>query len=305
MTIQDLAPFMFSAERMEFLLKAEIQTVTINIQGALEKTQSSSNVIMPRSMLPPPPVGQPMEPIKEKEKEKEEEKEKEQEQIYESINYNEVKYVIKESNSISKDSSSSSSSSSNIFFPKEKDKLFWCFYIMKNGLEEYKELGQTNIVIEKKIKIEYIELLRTRKALLKAHKMAPLSHVENALLNEFRIDMKTFLALCVCENLPMIYIHKSTYYELCLDDEMGDSEEQNIHTITQFDEPLKHGYSFGNKDNVKNLYKIDNLNKPLKALSAYKLDELLDMCHKLGHKMVDKKETKQQLYEYIVQIMGV
>jgi hypothetical protein len=188
------------------------------------------------------------------------------------------------------------------FFPKEKDKLFWCFYIMRHGLEEYQALGKTNVVIEKKIKIEYIELLRTKKQLLKAHKMAPLTHIENELLNEPKIDLKTFLALCVCDNLPMIYVHKKTYYALSLDDSVSDSVSgtEKFHIITRFDEPLKYGYRFGTKDCVKSFYKIDNLNKPLRALSAYKLDELMDMCHKLGMTTI-KKQTKQEMYEFIVQ----
>jgi hypothetical protein len=184
------------------------------------------------------------------------------------------------------------------FFPKEKDKLFWCFYIMRHGVEEYQALGKTNVVIEKKIKIEYIELLRTKKQLLKAHKMAPLTQIENELLNEPKIDLKTFLALCVCDNLPMIYVHKKTYYELNLDDSVSGTEK--CHIITRFDEPLKYGYRFGTKDCIKAFYKIDNLNKPLRALSAYKLDELMDMCHRLGMTTI-KKQTKQEMYEFIVQ----
>ena len=60
-------------------------------------------------------------------------------------------------------------------------------------------------------------------------------------------------------------------------------------------------YKIQNKEITQTLYKIDNLNKPLKAMSAYKVDELLDMCHKLGISMSDKKETKQDLYQKIVQ----
>ena len=191
---------------------------------------------------------------------------------------------------------------SSMFIPREKDKLFWCFYIMKNGLEEYKNLGHINIVIEKRIKIEYIEFLRTQKLLLKSHKMAPLTHVENFLLNESKIDMKTFLALCVSESLNMIYIHKNTYYELDLekDDTQGtDSSETMVHVVTQFDSPLIHGYKLTNKHIRDGLYKIDNLNKPLKAISSYKLSELMDICKKLGIGL-DVKPSKKDMYNSIV-----
>ena len=52
--------------------------------------------------------------------------------------------------------SSSSSPKGDTFFPEVHDSLFWSFYIMKNGQEEYESLGKINIVIERKIKIEYI-----------------------------------------------------------------------------------------------------------------------------------------------------
>jgi hypothetical protein len=191
---------------------------------------------------------------------------------------------------------------SDIFFPREKDKLFWCFYIMKHGIEGYLNFGTINIVIEKKLKIEYIELLRNKKQLLKDNKIAPLSHVENFLLNEFRIDMKTFLALCVYENLNMIHVHKNTYYELLLDDHLDENSE--VHIITRFDEPLKYGYKLGKRDSIKDLYKIENLNKPIKAMTSYKLDELVDICKKLKIVTGLKKENKKDFYEYIVQAIS-
>ena len=45
----------------------------------------------------------------------------------------------------------------NIFIPREKDTLFWCFYIIKNGDIKYETLYNKNEVIEKQIKITYIE----------------------------------------------------------------------------------------------------------------------------------------------------
>ena len=299
MTIQDLVPFMFSIERMDYLKTEQ-----------LKKTQiiPPKKMLMPRSMLPPSLFEKDsfeyIEPIKtiksimNKELLENEESLEDimnnlksippttpPQTLYKTIVKNTIHDKIK----------------SNYFFPKEKDQLFWNFYIMKHGMEEYNSLEYKNIVVEKKIKIEYIELLRTKKQLLKEHKMATLSHIENFLLNEIKIDLKTFLALCVCENLPMIYIHKNTYYELFLDDISYNDDKIPMYTITKFDEPLKYGYKIENKEITKNLYKIDNLNKPLKAMSAYKVDELLDMCHKLGISMSDKKETKQDLYQKIVQ----
>ena len=53
------------------------------------------------------------------------------------------------------------------------------------------------------------------------------------------------------------------------------------------------------------LYKIDNVNKPIKIISSYKLQELIDICNKLAieiiNKDTNKKKTKNELYEAIIQ----
>ena len=36
----------------------------------------------------------------------------------------------------------------DFFIPYEKDKLFWCFYIFKNGLADYEIMENKNIVKE-------------------------------------------------------------------------------------------------------------------------------------------------------------
>ena len=204
---------------------------------------------------------------------------------------------------VNKDESSSSSSSSqgDTFFPDVHDSLFWSFYIMKNGQEAYESLGKINIVIERKIKIEYIERFRESKQVLKSYKTAPLTHLENILLNEKQIDIKTLIALCVIEGISFMYIYKNTYFEMNIDAD----ESTQIHAIVRMDMPTKYGYKIiqDSKPIRESFYKIDNMNKPLKSMSAYKLDELVVFCNKLGMASVNdgKKANKKCLYEILVQ----
>ena len=199
------------------------------------------------------------------------------------------------------ESSSSTSPKGDTFFPDVHDSLFWSFYIMKNGQEAYESLGKINIVIERKIKIEYIERFREGKQVLKTYKCAPLTHLENVLLNEKQIDIKTLIALCVIEGLSFIYIYKNTYFEMNIDAD----ESTQIHAIVRIDMPTKYGYKIIQdvKPTRESFYKIDNMNKPLKSMSAYKLDELVIFCNKLGMTMDKdgKKANKKCLYEMLVQ----
>ena len=204
---------------------------------------------------------------------------------------------------VNKDESSSTCSSSkgDTFFPNVHDSLFWSFYIMKNGQEAYESLGKINKVIERKIKIEYIERFRESKQVLKTYKTAPLTHLENVLLNEKQIDIKTLIALCVIEGISFMYIYKNTYFEMNIDAD----ESTQIHAIVRMDMPTKYGYKIiqDAKPIRESFYKIDNMNKPLKSMSAYKLDELVVFCNKLGMTSHNdgKKINKKSLYEMLVQ----
>ena len=60
----------------------------------------------------------------------------------------------------------------SIFCPLEKDALFWCFYIMRNGDTSYEMLEHKNIIVEKKLKIEYVEKIRKEKQTVKTYKFA-------------------------------------------------------------------------------------------------------------------------------------
>ena len=200
---------------------------------------------------------------------------------------------------------------------KEKDSLFWSFYIMVNGDVAYELLKPIHLVQEKKIKIEYIEKLRQNKVLLKQHKFASLVHIENQLLNETKIDLNTFFSLCVLENINIFYVYKRTFYELVLDDSKHTFIVYRNNNNNNNNNFLKYTFekiTMGSNSEIiekyrKELYKIDVLNKPLKAHSSYKLQELVEICNKLHlditNKETNKPKKKQELYEALVQNLNL
>ena len=189
----------------------------------------------------------------------------------------------------------------SIFIPREKDTLFWCFYLMKHGDVNYEMLENKNILTEKKLKIEYVEKIRKEKQTVKTYKFATLTHIENNLANENQLDVNTFLTLCAIENLNVLFVKNKTYYELL----MNDSNE--LHTVH-----LLQNYKYGHEINPSGaeqikltLYKLDNIDKPIKSMSGYKLSELIEICEKLAiniiNKETNKSKGKKELYEAIVQ----
>jgi len=196
--------------------------------------------------------------------------------------------------------------------PKERDTLFWCFYIMANGLEAYQQLPSRNIVVEKQMKIAYIDKFRENKTIIKTHRLAPLSHVENLLLNEQCIDMKTFHALCVLDGVSCIFTFGKCYHEINIDSDSDldadeDEDIANIHTIVSNSAVNEHKkYSYKPATTMKDvhlvrntLFHVDNLSKPIKAMSSYKVDELINMCNRLNIE-VEPKLKKKDLYERVV-----
>jgi hypothetical protein len=73
-------------------------------------------------------------------------------------------------------------------------------------------LDNINIVFEKKLKIDYVEKIRKEKQIVKLYKFATLTHLENQLANEEKIDLNTFFTLCAIENINVLYVCKKTYF---------------------------------------------------------------------------------------------
>jgi hypothetical protein len=188
-----------------------------------------------------------------------------------------------------------------LFIPREKDTLFWCFYLMKHGDVKYEMLEYKNILTEKTLKIEYIEKIRKEKQTVKTYKFATLTHIENNLANENQLDVKTFLTLCAIENLNILFVKNKTYYELLMNDT---NELHTVHLLQNY----KYGHEInptGAKQIKTTLYQLDNIDKPIKSMSGYKLSELVEICEKLAldiiNKETNKSKNKKELYEAIIQ----
>ena len=50
---------------------------------------------------------------------------------------------------IDKNKNNNKNNNNNIFIPKEKDSLFWCFFLIKNGHLNYELMENKNIITEK------------------------------------------------------------------------------------------------------------------------------------------------------------
>ena len=207
---------------------------------------------------------------------------------------------------------------------KSKDLLFWFFYKVYS-LEYNKNnfFDNSNFLIEKNFKIDSIEKLK-QSNLLRKYKLSK-SFIENDLLNEKKISLSTFKVLCEYYELNICYVKNRTYHLISnydLDDDNNNDnndnndnkdikenyivDDRNFYIMYNNDDEFKlsENVEFNKKEliNIKNKYiEIDNIIKPLKSVSAYKLKELQEMSVKLNINIEEsgKKKTKQILYNGI------
>ena len=222
-----------------------------------------------------------------------------------------VSINVEKSNKNNKNRILSEKTKETMYKPKQKDSLFWCFYILKNGFSNYEmEINNQYFVVEKTEKFKYIELLRKNKDLLKIHKIKPLTELEDDLANKDKISIKTFFALCAIEKINVLMINKRKVYELlCYD--IDESHPFNI--IHRNNQTYDHSIELDPTPEIiqkyrETYYMMSSFDATLKSMGSYKLDELLDLCKKLDinieqnmNKTEDKKKiTKKDIYELLV-----
>ena len=212
--------------------------------------------------------------------------------------------------SMKNNSNNSNNINNQKFYPKEKDTLFWCFYIIKNGHSTYESLYSKNDVLATQMKIEYIEKIRKQKQIVKTYKFDTLTNIESNLANDKLLNVKTILTLCAIENINVLIVNNKSYYELLMND------TNDVYVITCLENKSKgqyektYGFEICQKEfvdlNIKpTLYRVDNIDKPIKAISSYKVDDLIEICNKLAIEttqlVTGKTKTKKDLYESIIQ----
>ena len=194
-----------------------------------------------------------------------------------------------------------------MYKPKQKDSLFWCFYILKNGFFNYEmEINNQYFVVEKSEKFKYIELLRGNKDILKLHKIKPFTELEDDLANKDKISIKTFVALCIFENINILLVNNRKIYELlCTDID----EKHPIHVVHRNNKTYEHSIELDTTNEIIQKYRdtyytMNNFETTLKSMGSYKLDELIDLCKKLNINIEEEKGkqkmTKKDIYNLLV-----
>ena len=148
--------------------------------------------------------------------------------------------------------------------------------------------------LEKETKYKWIDVFRGRKELFKPIKISR-NVVEDELANAKAITMATVKALCHLNDVNVFYVDDKKYYEITT------NSEKPFYLIEKVDG------RYGLKEKIpiekveyyrEHYWKLENLDKPLKAVSSYKASELKDICKRLHIESSDM--TKPKMYEKIL-----
>ena len=188
------------------------------------------------------------------------------------------------------------------------DSILWAAYIMIYGVEKY-EMIENPYVESNRFKFELIEVLRQNKPILKANKIK-LNATEESLVHKPFIALETLHAVVVCKSLSVCIVQDRKYYEIA----NGDGDAFII-------EKIKGKYVLyiaPNKLNMDYLayirmkyWLMESISAPISRITAYKLQDLVDISQKLNLPVVnvipgkfgsmgtEKRKTKPELYEAI------
>lgn len=197
------------------------------------------------------------------------------------------------------------------FQPKQKDTLFWCLYALHHGFPEYERIGFNYGVKELQEKQRLATFINENKQRIKEtnHK------VTNVLIQEILSELLTSQK----ETSLSVLIALTGFYDInillicserrCMLEFFATKCDHcyGKHTYVLFKD--KYGkYSVEQTEWISS-YRIqelrdkylvlDNYMKPMKALSHYKVDELIVLARKLSIYDENRKYTKGDLYEAV------
>ena len=187
--------------------------------------------------------------------------------------------------------------------PRYKDSLFWCFYIMENGISNYEMIHSDGFKEAIQYKIHLVEKIRKHKDILKKYKFKK-NKIETTLVNSNFIDISTFMCICAVHNYNVVIIDNRKFYKLFQNDQPGKNlciikKNNNKFRLCIGDQKIKMDMY---NSCVTDKWEITNISKPLNAISGYKLKQLQDICKKLRINIYNDKKTfikKSILYQNI------
>jgi len=186
--------------------------------------------------------------------------------------------------------------------PDEKDKLFWCCYIAYYGTEKYNNVKRRsgNVSMEEKQKIS--EHFKKTPNLLKNinQKMtkARMQEIISEIMVNGEITLNALPAFSLYYRMRILLIKEDRIFLNISGEDLYDKT-----VIIRKNSDKEYAIDIDSNDNkikeiMENCICLYNNEKPLKAISNFKMNELKDLAERVNID-IDQKTTKQELYASI------
>jgi hypothetical protein len=203
-------------------------------------------------------------------------------------------------------------SAKSTYSTSAKDQLFWCLMMIVKSWEEadLPEKGE-RFMIEASEKTTLTEMLGKSESIpwkeLKLSKMNVCNELGASINKKINVDVMRALAFLYEKNIAYVWgkgccVRVNGARAL-------PASEQKWHVIKRdrsgyFLSSDQHAQSVMNRIDIGEMYIVEDPNKPLMAVSGYKIGELQELAHKLGvcinREGGEKPKLKKDLYQDIV-----
>lgn len=210
--------------------------------------------------------------------------------------------------------------------PKQHDTLFWCLYIIFHGYNDYNEITHNSGVKELEEKRKIYDFVKDNIYKLKNTNYKVTNILAQEIMSELitvqkETSLNVLLAMIVFYNINIFIVDKD---EKCMLEFWSNKEnienEKNNNSCDEDSRDLDNGAltyvlfkdNFGKYklqienisaakiEEMRNTYiSIDNYNKPMKSMTAFKVEELEAFARKINVYDETKKYKKVELYDMI------
>jgi len=177
------------------------------------------------------------------------------------------------------------------YFTDKTDSLFWCLYIAAHGHSAYESIGRgySNVEIAEKQKI--IEFVRKTQGIAKTKVMA--QEIMSDLMTNKRASLMVLPALAAFYKKQIVITKQNRFYI----DIPGTEDSDTLYLIKN--ERGNYGIDYSNPSpNLNKLIRLNNYDKPLAAISTYKIGDLTELAIRVGIDTTVKR-NKADLYQAV------
>ena len=187
-----------------------------------------------------------------------------------------------------------------------RDRLFWTLYVLHHGYMEYHKihLHYGNVYLQERLEIsQYLESHNDLKSFNHKITKATIEEVRSELIcPEQKTTLHALCALCCYYKFKIILINEDKKFFIEFFNTVG---YERVHVISQEKYDYKIIHEDATQDDIdsctKNKIAYVHYSKPMKGMSAYKVDELRQKAQLIN---IDHHKTKLELYESVYRYIG-